>query len=111
MNLPSTRTLRDYTHVIESTTGFQADVTAQLMKETKFDTLKPFQRHVALVFDEVCIKNSLVFDKHGLKIIGFVDVGNINNELMKFEQSCEETESRSKGWQSICLHSWFKASL
>ena len=62
------------------------------MKEVKFDTLKPFQKCMSLVFDEVRVKDSLVFDKHGMKVIGFVDIGDINNELLKFEQSFEENE-------------------
>ena len=34
-----------------------------------------FEKNVVLVFDEVKIKDSLVYDKHGVRIIGFVDVG------------------------------------
>lgn len=65
------------------------------MKEAKYyDSLQPFQKNMVLVFDEVRIKDSLVFDKHGLQVIGFVDVGDINNELLKFERSFEETEGK-----------------
>ena len=31
--------------------------------------------------------------KHGVRIIGFVDVGNVNNELLSFEQSCQDSHS------------------
>ena len=91
LTLPSSRTLRDYTHYIKASTGFQPEVTEQLMKEAKLETLKDFEKNVVLVFDEVKIKDSLVYDKHGVRIIGFVDVGNINNELLSFERSCQDS--------------------
>ena len=28
-----------------------------------------------------------------MQIIGFVDVGNVNNELLSFEQSCQDSSS------------------
>lgn len=99
MSLPSSRTLRDYTHVMASGTGFQADVTEQLLKEVKYDTIEDFQKHVAVVFDEVRIKDRLVFDKHGLKVIGFIDVGDVNNELLQFERSFQSSEN-ARSFQS-----------
>lgn len=77
---------------MKSTTGFQPVVTEQLMKEANLDSIKPHEKHVALVFDEVCIKDNLVYDKHGFRVIGFVDIGDVNNELLKFEQSCQEAK-------------------
>ena len=34
----------------------------------------------------------MVFVKHSLRVIGFVDVGDINNELLNFEHSLDENE-------------------
>ena len=42
---------------------------------------------MCLVFDEVKIKEDLVFDKHSLELVGFVQIGDINTHLSKFE-SC-----------------------
>lgn len=102
MSLPSTRTLRDYTHVMESSTGFQADVTEQLLKEMKYGSLKSYEKNVALVFDEVRIKDRLVYDKHKKRVIGFVDVGDVNNELLKFERSLTSEDSRLQ--ESVAKH-------
>ena len=63
MSLPSSRTLRDYTHHMKSSTGFQPEVTEQLMKEANLDSLQLHEKHVALVFDEVRIKDNLVYNK------------------------------------------------
>ena len=93
LTLPSSRTLRDYTHYIKASTGFQPEVTEQLMNEAKLDTREDFEKAIVLVFDEVKLKDSLVYDKHGVRIIGFVDVGNVNNDLLSFEQSCQDSSS------------------
>ena len=42
---------------------------------------------VCLVFDEVRVKEGLVYDKHSLQVIGFVKLGDINNQLLNFEQA------------------------
>ena len=75
MSLPSSCTLRDYTHYISSTTGFQSEVTEQLMKEVKFDDETSYRSYVALLFDEVQIKDNLVYDKHSFRMTGFIDIG------------------------------------
>ena len=41
-----------------------------------------------LVLDEVKIKESLVFDKHETEVVGFVDMGDINNKLADLEKEC-----------------------
>ena len=40
---------------------------------------------MTLVFDEVKIKEGIVYNKHDCKIVGFIDLGTINNTLLKFE--------------------------
>ena len=86
LSLPSERTLRDYTHWIDSTPGFHADVDKQLMDEAKVKTVPDFQKYVCLLFDEVRIKEDLVYDKHSSQIIGFINLGGVNNQLLRFQQ-------------------------
>ena len=45
---------------------------------------------MALVFDEVRIKEGIVYNKHDCKIVGFIDLGPINNTLLKFENSLSD---------------------
>ena len=85
--LPSERTLRDYTHWMKSDAGFNDTVDRELLKEAKIETAWDFQRHVCLVFDEVKIKEDLVYDKHSCQIIGFVNLGQVNNQLLELERS------------------------
>ena len=85
--LPCGRTLQDYTHFIKAGVGIQTDVTTQLLSVAKMDTLEDYQKYVALIFDEMKIKEGIVYDKHECKVMGFVDVGSVNNTLRLFEQS------------------------
>lgn len=111
LTLPSERTLRDYTHWIDSSTGFHADVDKQLMDEAKVKTCPDFQKYVCLLLDEVRIKEDLVYDKHTSQIIGFINLGDVNNQLSRFQRS--HTSSDTDGspltfhhWQNTCLCSW-----
>ena len=84
--LPSERTLRDYTHWIKSETGFSSEVDDQLMRIAKLNSIPDFQKIVCLIFDEVKVKEDLVYDKTCFKIVGFVDVGEVSNNLLELER-------------------------
>lgn len=44
-------------------------------------------RYVAVCFDEVKVKEGIVYDKHDCRVVGFVDFGEVNNALAEFERS------------------------
>ena len=54
------------------------------------ESLEEHQKYVAVVFDEMKIKEGIVYDKNECKIVGFVDLGAVNNTLMSFEQTVNE---------------------
>ena len=91
--LPCGRTLRDYTHYIQAGFGVQAEVTKQLMDTANMKSLEEHQKYVAVIFDEMRIKDGLVYNKHEARIEGFVDLGKINNSLASFQQSIKEPSS------------------
>ena len=47
-----------------------------------------------MVFDEVKVKEGIVYDKHDYKSIGFVDVGDVNNALLDYERSINGENGR-----------------
>ena len=96
LQLPCGRTLQDYTHYIKAGVGIQSEVTAQLMKEAKIDGCEEYQKYVGVVFDEMKIKEGIVYDKHECIIKGFVDLGQVNNTLLSFEQSIHTTPQVAK---------------
>lgn len=48
------------------------------------------EKYVALVFDEVKVKEDLVYNKHSGELIGFVNVTDINQHLTALERACSD---------------------
>ncbi len=90
LTLPSERTLRDYVHYFEHRPGFQKEVNELLLQEMKVDVLPENKRYVCLILDEMKIKEGLVYNKYSGEMIGFTDIGDINNELLQLERGEEE---------------------
>lgn len=55
------------------------------MDEVKIKTVPDFQKYVCLLFDEVRIKEDLAYDKHSSQITGFINLGDANNQLLRFQ--------------------------
>ena len=86
MKLPSERTLRDYTHHFVSKAGFQEEVDDQLLAEIKQLNLPDSRRYVAILIDEMKIKEGLVYNKYSGEIIGFTKLSDVNDQLNRLEQ-------------------------
>ena len=73
INLPSSRTLYDYSHFLKSELGFQRDVFQLVSSEAKKNGLydEKWRSNVGLLFDEIKIKDDLVYDKHSGELIGY----------------------------------------
>ena len=93
--LPCGRTLRDYIHFIHAGVGIQAEVTEQLIS-ANMDNLKDYEKHISVVFDEMKIKEGLVYNKNEGRIVGFVDLGAVNNTLVSFEQSLTQSTTHAR---------------
>ncbi len=50
-------------------------------------SLSEYQKCVALIIDEMHVREGLVCDKHSGAIMGFTDLGDVNNLLQQFERS------------------------
>jgi hypothetical protein len=90
--LPSTRTLRDYSHAIKAGAGFSAEVDQQLFSVAKLKSNPKYHSLIAILIDEMTIKEDLVYDKHTGRLVGFINLGHINNHLLRFEQSLTKEE-------------------
>lgn len=89
LTLPSQRTLRDYTHYCKASPGFSTDVDEQLAHAAAMDTLEEWQKCVILLLDEMHIKENLVYEKHSGSLIGFTNLGDVNNHLLSFEREVD----------------------
>ena len=65
----------DYSHHYKSSSGFSVSTTTE-----------EYQGHVSLIGDEMYIKESLVYSKASGELVGFCDIGDINNHLLQLEQ-------------------------
>ena len=98
--LPSQRTLRDYSNCVKAQPGFSCDVDQQLMKAGNVHSCPQWHKLVILLLDEMYIKEDLVYDKHTGKMIGFVDLGEINNHLLAYERALEQNVTPMEGLAS-----------
>ena len=100
--LPSERTLRDYTHFVKSSVGFSKGLNSQLLKEVDFSEER--NKYVTLIWDEMKIKEGLVFDKYNCQLIGFVDCGDINHILDSLEHQCTSPDKEPHSNRNVATH-------
>ena len=55
---------------------------------------------IGLIFDEDKVKENLVFNKHSGELIGFLDIGEVNNQFVQFEEACKDTAKRKPVFQA-----------
>ena len=81
LRLPSSRTLCDYANTIPPKPGLNKLVLEDLKKSTK--DYSDVQRHIGNMLDEMKIQANLVFKKHSGELIGYLDLGNPDINLLK----------------------------
>ena len=69
------------TNYVRSRRGFQPEINEQLQKEVSIEFLPPSKRYVALLIDEMKVKEDLVYDKHTGQVVGFVSVSDVHGDL------------------------------
>ena len=85
IRLPSERTLKDYKHFTPSICGFSLSTDLQLLDHIKQQKPHQLSKYVNIVIDEMYIKEGLVYDKSTGTLIGYEDLGEVNNVLMEAE--------------------------
>lgn len=103
--LPSQRTLRDYSNAVKASAGFSCDVDGQLLGAANLTRSPSYHSLVAILIDEMHVKEDLVYNKHTGQLVGFVDLGSINNHLTRFEQLLlkDDVESNTPLAKSIVV--------
>lgn len=89
VKLPSERTLRDYTNYFANKPGFMDEVDEQVLSEVS-PNLSKSRRFIALLVDKMKVKEGLVYNKHSGEIIGFTNLGDLNDDLLQIEQGGEQ---------------------
>ena len=60
------------------------------------DTLKDYEKHVCIIADEMKIKEGLVFNKNTNEMIGFTNLGDMNDAI-------ENIQNKKVPWPLQCL--------
>ena len=68
-----------------------------LVREARLSELPEWKKHIVLLLDEMKIKESLVYDKHESNIVGFVNLGEVNDQLARFEREASNNSKQSCG--------------
>ena len=53
------------------------------------------EKYVILLLDEMHIRQDIAFDKHTGEMIGFCNLGDVNEHLLQFERSLSEIDDTS----------------
>ena len=90
--------------------GFSDEVDKQFMEIADISSLSEYQKCVIIILDEMHIKEGLVYDKHSGALVGFTDLGNINNLLTDLERSLASGSGvPTPALSKLCLFSWCTA--
>ena len=84
--------------------GFSMEVDRQLAQAIGLDSgsCADWQKLVVLLMDEMYVREDLVYSKDSGRLVGFVDLGEINNHLLAFERKMKgEVESEPPLAKSI----------
>ena len=92
--MPSERTLSDYIHFYEARSGFHSDWNDHLSARSNVVNLTEVQKCVALSFDEMRVREDLVYHKNSGKVIGFVNLGNVDDCLNLLQRGNGELPER-----------------
>lgn len=60
-------------------------------------------RFVVLVFDEMKIREDLVYDKTGDHLHGFVNLGDVNNQLLELEKNIDKDPHEQLATEMLTL--------
>ena len=102
IRLPSERTLRDYTHVGPPGVGFQEGVPEQLAEQARLDEFQEWEKFVVLTFDEMKIKEGLVYNKYTDNLVGFTSLDDVSSHLINFECQCKAERASER--PSLATH-------
>ena len=83
ITLPSSQTLRDYTHLHSTKVGFPIEADRQLLD--LLNQKDNLTKYGVILIDEMYIKQRLVFERSLGALFGFTDLGEVNNQLDDFE--------------------------
>ena len=91
--MPDINNLKKYINYATSKSGFNPDVIKKFVIDSKLHKLEPFQNNVSICLDEMKLQQVLVYKRSSGKLVGFCEMGDINQEIESFQARCVDKES------------------
>ena len=95
IQLPTIKTLSKYINFTDPGCGFNPDILKRLVEKLGLPNISENEKYINLCFDEMKIKSGLAYSKTTGQIVGFTDLGEINDEIDFFSR-CVEGEDRER---------------
>ncbi|XP_035662524.1 uncharacterized protein LOC118406544 [Branchiostoma floridae] len=102
--LPHRTTLQQYSKFTNPTPGFNPDILKRLGEESNVVNEVEYKKNVCLIWDEMKIKSGLVYSKTSGELVGFTDLGGVNNELKAFEKRCQAEQHGTEEEPDLATH-------
>jgi DNA transposase THAP9 len=96
ISLPSQRTLFDYTHHMQAVEGCQKQVIFKIVNDLNKQSIPSNRRQFTLMFDEMNIKNNLVFKASSGTFVGFVKLDDLETEFLKMSEYLDSKAETGK---------------
>ncbi|XP_047145625.1 uncharacterized protein LOC124818645 [Hydra vulgaris] len=105
IELPHRTTLNQYTDFASSKSGFVPEIVSRLCLDLKIETLKDHERQTIIMFDEMKIKQNLIFCSTSGELRGFTELGDMNEELNEFDRcfSLETQKTKDLASHILCV--------
>ena len=103
MVLPSERTLSDYRHHAPSGCGFSKATDVQLLEILEQTKPTHLAKYITVIMDEMYIKEGLVFQKSSGALIGYQDLGDVNNLLHDAEDQINNPSNHRRPLAKLML--------
>ena len=87
--------MKRYINFTDIRTGFNPDIIKRLAEENNVHNMEEKDRHVLIAFDEMKIKSGLVYHKGSGKLIGFTELGDLNDEFSRFTCATNEKDNQN----------------
>ena len=87
LTLPSKRTLRDYSNFTKPSSCLSAETMQRITTNCHLDQLPESKKSAVITFDEIKIKEELVYNSHTREIVGRTDSGDVADESKRLLQT------------------------
>lgn len=90
LKLPCKRTLFEYSKDMSTECGFNERVLSEISEKIKLETLSEHEKYLALLVDEISIKEDLIYKASTGEIVGFCQLNESSNKLKDLEKQIKE---------------------